>query len=61
MYCFQEHRVDDGKQSPPYIVELPDDQDEAPIETPRDDELTREDQGKYSEVKTIFTDFQFHI
>ena len=54
MYCFQEHPVDDGEQSPPYIVELPDDQDEAPIETPRDDELTREDQGKYSVVRTYF-------
>ena len=46
--------MDDGEQRPPYIVELPDDQDEVPVETSPDDELTREDQGKYSVVRTYF-------
>ena len=42
------------EQKTPYIVERPDDQDEVPAKRSRDDELTTEDQGKYSEVRTYF-------
>ena len=54
MYCFQEYRIDDG-DVPPYIVELPNDQDEVPVETPPtppDNELTREPEA--IEVRTYF-------
>ena len=44
--------MDATEQKTPYIVELPDDQDEVPAKRSRHDELTTEPKPSYSEVRT---------